>query len=256
MCKGKVGDAFDSATESLSNIDPTTSEGLTNIAGGGIIGGLTGKPQDLYYNLSGEAAQDEMDKAAAEAEAAQQDIAGIYQQQLETFKEMTSPYQKIGESFLPELQSLLSESGRSQFMENALQSQEFQNIAGAATDQLISNSAALGNRLSSGIQEEVLGTTGSLASQYAANAYSDRLNELGQGVNIGLNTLGGSLSALQSSTSGQANALGNIANINLQNANAQAAMGNPLMGLVGAGVGGLVGGPAGAGIGYQFGSTV
>ena len=37
MCGGKVGDAFDGATESLSNIDPTTSEGLTNVALGGHV---------------------------------------------------------------------------------------------------------------------------------------------------------------------------------------------------------------------------
>lgn len=242
--------------DGLSNIDPTTSEGLTNLAGGGILGGATGKPQDLYYNISGEAQKDAMDEAAEEAAVAQQEIQDVYREQLETFKEMTAPYQEVGESFLPELQNILSSSGRAKFMENALQSQEFQNIAGAATDQLISNSAALGNRLSSGIQEEVLGTTGSLASQYAANAYADRLNQLGQGVNIGLGTLGGSLSALQSSTAGQANAMGNIANINLQNANAQAAMGNPLMGLAGAGIGAWLGGPAGASVGYQVGSSV
>lgn len=241
-----------------SNIDPTTDSGLVNLIGGGILGGATGKPEEWRYKLSGEAAKDEMDEAAEDAEEVQQEIVGIYQQQLDTFKEMTAPYQEVGESFLPELQSMLSESGRADFMESALQSQEFQNIAGAATDQLISNSAALGNRLSSGIQEDVLSTTGSLASQYAANAYSDRLNQLGQGVNIGLGTLGGSLSALQSSTAGQANAMGNIANINLQNANAQAAMGNPFMGLLGAGAGALLtgGSPLGAQIGYQAGSSV
>lgn len=251
-------------TDELSKYDPTTQDGLTNLVTAPVSvpyntltgGNLSDDGSQMVDELTGKAAQDAMDEAAAEAARAQQDIAGVYQRQLDAFREMTAPYQEVGESFLPELQDLLTEGGRAGFMQRALDSNEFQNIAGAATDQLISNSAALGNRLSSGIQEEVLGTTGQLASQYASNAYSDRLNQVGQGVNIGLNTLGGSLSALQSSASGQAGALGNIANINLQNANAQAMMGNPLMGLVGAGVGGLVGGPAGAGIGYQVGSSV
>lgn len=252
MCGGKVGDAFDSGTESLSNIDPTTEEGLTNLGLGGVVGGLL----DPASALSGEDEEDAIKEAAAEAAAAQQEIAQVYRDQLAAFQEMTAPYREAGESFLPEFKNLLSTSGREKFMANALQSKEFQNIAGAATDQMISQSAALGNRLSSGIQEDVLGATGNLATQYASGAYNDRLNQLGQGVNIGLGTLGGSLSALQSSTAGQAGALGNIANINLQAANQIAAQPNMLGGLLGAGAGFLVGGPAGAGIGYNVGSNV
>jgi len=236
----------------LSNIDPTTEEGLANLGIGGIAGGLT----DPQYSLSGQEQEDAIEDAAEEAATAQAEIAQVYQNQLDAFKEMVAPYQEAGESFLPEFQNLLSTSGREEFMANALQSQEFQNIAGAATDQMISQSAALGNRLSSGIQEDVLGATGNLATQYASGAYNDRLNQLGQGVNIGLGTLGGSLSALQSSTAGQAGALGNIANINLQAANQIAAQPNMLGGLLGAGAGFLVGGPAGVGIGYNIGSNV
>lgn len=258
-------------SDAVSTLDPTANDNiwsdLDDYGAQASIGydALTGNREGgvlneigdwTDYNLGGGREREAAEEAAEEAAKAQQDIIGIYQQQLDTFKEMTAPYQEVGESFLPELQSMLSESGRADFMENALQSQEFQNIAGAATEQLVSSSAALGNRLSSGIQEDVLSTTGNLATQYAANAYNDRLNQLGQGVNIGLGTLGGSLSALQSSTAGQANALGNIANINLQAANAAAGMSNPLMGLLGAGAGALIGGPTGASIGYQVGSTI
>lgn len=279
-----MSDVRDTVSDGLSSLDPTSGDNVfsrfddtVQAAAGGdtsamvdliTLGNANMLGVDQTYDASSDAladvddaasgrdTQEAIEAAAEEAAAAQGDIASIYQQQLDTFKEMTAPYQEVGESFLPELQTMLTEGGRAGFMQRALDSQEFQNIAGAATDQLISNSAALGNRLSSGIQEDVLSTTGNLATQYAANAYNDRLNQLGQGVNIGLGTLGGSLSALQSSTAGQANALGNIANINLQAANAAAGMSNPLMGLLGAGAGALIGGPTGANIGYQVGSTV
>ena len=46
MCGGKVGGAVDKvadkAKQGLSNIDPTTSEGLSNIATGGLAGGMLG----------------------------------------------------------------------------------------------------------------------------------------------------------------------------------------------------------------------
>jgi len=243
-------------TDALSNIDPTTSEGLINVAGGGVIGGLTGKASNLYDDLSGKTAEEEAAKAAAEAVAAQQDISQLYADQYQSFIEMTAPYRTAGESFIPEFQDLLTSGGKEGYMQRALDGQEFQNIAGAATDQLVSNSAALGNRLSSGIQRDVLSNTGQLATNYANQSYQNRINELGQGINLGLGAMGTQLQGLQSTTAGQAGALGNIANINLQEANAAAMQPNMLGGLLGAGAGAFLGGPQGAMVGYNIGSNV
>lgn len=256
MCGGKVGDAFDSATESLSNIDPTTSEGLTNVALGGIAGGLADPAGWVDYNLMGGKEEEEMEEAAEEAEQQQRDMIQLYRDQYQSYLDMTAPYREAGESFLPVYQNLISAEGREQFMQDALRGQEFQNIAGAATDQLVSNAAALGNRLSSGIQEDVLSNTGQLATSYASNAYRDRINELGQGVNLGLGAMGTTLQGLNASTAGQAAGLQNIANIGLQQANAAAMQPNMLGGLLGAGAGALLGGPAGATVGYNIGSNV
>ena len=203
---GKVKDG-------LSSIDPTTDQGLTNIGLGGIVGGMTDPASALEPD-------DSLEDAAKEAAATQQEISDLYAQQYQGFLEMTAPYREAGESFLPEFQELLTSGGREGYMQRALEGQEFQNIAGAATDQLVSNSAALGNRLSSGIQRDVLSNTGQLATNYANQSYQNRLNELGQGVNLGLGAMGTQLQGLQSTTAGQAGALGNIANINLQAANA------------------------------------
>jgi len=241
---GKVKDG-------LSSIDPTTDQGLTNIGLGGIVGGMTDPASALEPD-------DSLEDAAKEAAATQQEISDLYAQQYQGFLEMTAPYREAGESFLPEFQELLTSGGREGYMQRALEGQEFQNIAGAATDQLVSNSAALGNRLSSGIQRDVLSNTGQLATNYANQSYQNRLNELGQGVNLGLGAMGTQLQGLQSTTAGQAGALGNIANINLQAANAAAMQPNMLGGLAGAGLAALIpgAGAAGIGLGYNIGSNI
>ena len=70
--------------------------------------------------------------------------------------------------------------------------------------------------------------------------------------------MGTQLQGLQNTTAGQAGALNNIANINLQAANAAAMQPNLLGGLLGAGAGALIpgAGAAGANLGYQIGSNV
>jgi len=270
---GKASDALSNLDPTSddnvwSDIDPTTGGGALNligapvtlpinaISGGNVGGSVSDSLAQLDDQISGRAQQDALDDAAEEAAAKQQEITDLYAEQYQGFLEMTAPYRKAGESFLPEFQNLISGAGREEFMQDALDSQEFQNIAGAATDQLVSNSAALGNRLSSGIQRDVLSNTGQLATNYANQAYQNRLNELGQGVNLGLGAMGTQLQGLQNTTAGQAGALNNIANINLQAANAAAMQPNLLGGLLGAGAGALFGGPAGANIGYNIGSNV
>lgn len=257
MCGGKVGDAFDSVGDTVSSLDPTASVGNAL--------NLIGAPVTLPYNAitgnnlgeqitdplaqfedyaSGRAAQEEIDEAAEEAAAQQQDMIQLYRDQYQSYLDMTAPYREAGESFLPAYQNLISAEGREQFMQDALQGQEFQNIAGAATDQLVSNAAALGNRLSSGIQEDVLSNTGQLATNYASNAYRDRINELGQGVNLGLGAMGTTLQGLNASTAGQAAGLQNIANIGMNAASARAQTPNlfssiltPIAGGIGSGIG-------------------
>jgi len=272
---GKASDALSNLDPTSddnvwSDIDPTTGGGALNligapvtlpinaISGGNVGGSVSDSLAQLDDQISGRAQQDALDDAAEDAAAKQQEITDLYAEQYQGFLEMTAPYRKAGESFLPEFQNLISGAGREEFMQDALQSQEFQNIAGAATDQLVSNSAALGNRLSSGIQRDVLSNTGQLATNYANQAYQNRLNELGQGVNLGLGAMGTQLQGLQNTTAGQAGALNNIANINLQAANAAAMQPNLLGGLLGAGVGALIpgAGAAGANIGYNIGSNV
>lgn len=264
-----MGDAVDyidptSDNNLWSDIDPTTNEGISNLITAPISipynaisgGNFYEEGSGFVDDLTGKTAEDALKDAQEEAEAKQQEITDLYAEQYQGFLDMTAPYREAGESFLPEFQELLTSGGREDYMQRALEGQEFQNIAGAATDQLVSNSAALGNRLSSGIQRDVLSNTGQLATNYANQSYQNRINELGQGVNLGLGAMGTQLQGLQSTTAGQAGALGNIANINLQAANAAAMQPNMLGGLLGAGAGALFGGPQGAMVGYNIGSNV
>ena len=253
-----------------SDIDPTTSEGLTNLVTGPIsiptllltggeknIGKKAVKAgSQLDDSLSGRAAQDKIDEAAEEAAAAQQDIISLYKEQYADYVNRAQPYANLGSDAVKQLQAFMSPDAQAQYAQEALQGQAFQNIQQAALNPLISNSAALGNRLSSGIQEDVLNTSGALATGYAQDMINQRIAQLTQGVNTGLSALSGTGSAGSAMTSGSANAMNNIANINLQAANAAAMQPNLLGGLLGAGLGGLVGGPTGAGIGYNIGSNV
>ena len=243
---------FSDFDDKLSGVDPTYDL-LTGNREGGILNTI-GDWAD--YNLLGGKEEEALEEAAEEAEAKQQEISDLYAEQYQGFLDMTAPYREAGESFLPEFQELLTSGGKEGYMQRALEGQEFQNIAGAATDQLTSNAAALGNRLSSGIQRDVLSNTGQLATNYANQSYQNRINELGQGVNLGLGAMGTQLQGLQSTTAGQAGALGNIANINLQAANAAAMQPNMLGALLGAGAGAFFGGPQGAMVGYNVGSNI
>ena len=247
-------------SDALKNIDPTTSTGLTNIGLGGVIPGLTGKPaewaDEIGYKLSGQEQQDQIEEAAEEAAAAQQDIIQLYKDQYADYISRAQPYSDLGADAVSQFQAFMSPEAQAQYAQEALQGQAFQNIQEAALNPLISNSAALGNRLSSGIQEDVLNTSGALATGYAQDMINQRIAQLTQGVNTGLSALSGTGSAGSAMTAGSANAMNNIANINLQAANAAAMQPNMLGGLVGAGLGAFIGGPTGAGIGYNIGSNI
>jgi hypothetical protein len=62
-------------SEGLSNIDPTTSEGLTNIATGGLIGGTTGVGDKLFNRKEEKPKEADSSKAAAEVAIKEYDFA-------------------------------------------------------------------------------------------------------------------------------------------------------------------------------------
>lgn len=218
--------------------------------------GIEATLDSLVGNISGETTKQQLDAAAQKAQEQQQDIVQMYREQYQSYLDRAAPYGELGESALAQFAEFMTPEAQEAYAQEVLQSDAFRNIQQAAIDPLIANSAALGNRLSSGIQRDVLDTSGALATGYAQDMINQRLAQLSQGVNTGLSALSGTGAAGNAFASGAGNAMTNMANIGLQAANAKAAMPNMLGGLVGAGIGALAGGPAGAQVGYGIGSNV
>lgn len=189
----------------LSDYDPSTSEGLTNLAtlgvGGGVndvTGGDTGSEtiQETEDFVTNQDEQDALEAAAlAQEDAAKQGIA-FAKEQYADFLGFTEPYREAGESFLPQLMEFLDPEVQEAFKAEALQSQEFQDIRGQAEDSLISNAAAFGGLRSSGTQDRLIRETSSLANQFGNQQVNNRLSQLQGGVNLGLGTLGTTISGL------------------------------------------------------------
>lgn len=220
-----LSDAKDSISNTLSDIDPTTSEGLTNIGLGGLIGGATGAPNDVLTGLddivTDQDGKEAQDAAAAEAEALAQSGIDLQAGWMDYLKGVQQPYVEAGAGFLDQLTAFLDPAEQDAFRQEALDSDGFAAISQAAMDAQISNSAALGNRLSSGIQREVLSQQGLLGQQYANSAVQDRLGQLTMGAGLGLNALGNTAPQIGGALSNIQNGYANIGAINQANAQNQ-----------------------------------
>lgn len=206
---------------SLSSLDPTTSSGLTNLAtlgvGGGVnqaLGGDSGSEviQDAEDFVTNQDEQDALEAAAlAQEDAAKQGIA-FAKDQYADFLGFTQPYRDAGESFLPQLMEFLDPEVQAAFKAEALQSQEFQDIRGQAEEGLISNAAAFGGLRSSGTQDRLIRETSNLANQFGQQQVNNRLSQLQGGVNLGLGTLGTTISGLGQAGSQVQSGIANLGN--------------------------------------------
>lgn len=215
----------------ISEYDPTSSEGLTNIGGVVLTGGLslasdvTGGDttaefvDDTADFISNKDEKEALEEAAAAQESAAEEGIAFAKEQYSDFLGFTKPYRDAGESFLPQLMEFLDPDVQEAFKAEALQSQEFQDIRGQAAESLISNAAALGGLRSSGTQDRLIRETSSLANQYGQQQVNNRLSQLQGGVNLGLGTLGTTMSGL-----GQAGNQVQSGITNLGNAQASAAI--------------------------------
>lgn len=200
----------------ISDYDPTTSDGLTNLATVGLGGGVNDAAggdttseaiagaeesikdagQDIEDFVTNQDEQDALEAAAlAQEDAAKQGIA-FAKEQYADFLGFTQPYRDAGESFLPQLMEFLDPEVQAAFKAEALQGQEFQDIRGQAEEGLISNAAAFGGLRSSGTQDRLIRETSSLANQFGQQQVNNRLSQLQGGVNLGLGTLGTTISGL------------------------------------------------------------
>lgn len=191
---------FSSISRGLSNIDPTTSEGLTNLATGGIIGGTLG-PSDALAELddaiSGQDQKDAARDAASAQESAARERLGLDTRIYEEGQAKLDPFYQKGLGTLDDYFNLISPEGADQFRSNYLQGEQFQKQLGAGLDQIASN-AAFGGALGAG---GTLKNVGDYATDQAFNlpqqALDRELGRLGAGVGIGQSAAGAQVSAGQ-----------------------------------------------------------
>jgi len=206
-------------------IDPTTKRGLGNLLTGGLSGQAevaidatkkVGRNIDDW--VSGKAQRDAARESAKGAEQQQLASAAVQRQWQEYLMGVQQPFIEASRTFLPQLTAFLDPEAQDAFRKQALESEGFQAVSDAASRGLIAQGAALGNRLSSGLQEEVLGQQGILAQQYGDAAVANRLSQLTAGAGLGLNALGQTAPQIGQAIGGIQNAYTNIGNIqsNLQ----------------------------------------
>jgi hypothetical protein len=248
---------FDKVSDFASNFDPTTTEGLLNIG----TGGLYGVGQEAYNAASegladfddyvrNEDAMDEAADAAEEAQAMQQQYIDLAREQLELYRPYQQSYLESGDQARQELLAFQDPQEQARIANEAITGDYGQSVLGAAADQLVSQGTALGNRLSSGIQRDVLGQQGALAQQIGQQAIGQREAQLGNTLARMQAGAAGTASPIQQSIGGIGSGLTNIASIGTQQAalNAQNSGINPYLNLIGSTaplLGGLFGGGGG-----------
>lgn len=202
------------------------------------ISGISGAGSKFDDWLRNEEGQQAAEEAAAAAEQAQLDANALQQQWQEYLMGVQQPYIEAGAEFLPQLTAFLDPEAQDLYRQQALESEGYKAIADAAAGGLIAQQSALGNRLSSGIQKEVLGQQGLLAQQYGDQAVANRLSQLTSGAGLGLNALGYTAPSISSSLAAQQQGLTNIGNIQSNLAAYQSQYGGitPYLGLLNAGI--------------------
>lgn len=199
----------------ISDYDPTTTSGLANIATGGLYEAQKDPVSEGWGKLTGEEQREEMeDQLRASNDAQMQQIA-FMREQYGDITEGLRPFREAGESFLPQLQEMLSPEARGDFISNYLQGDEFQQYQSQATDQLLQSAAATGGLGSSGTQDRIARESMRLGNQLGGQAYQSALGNLMTGTNLGLGTYGTQLQAQGQLNQGVNQSLGNIAQTNL-----------------------------------------
>lgn len=223
----------------VAKLDPTTGKGLTNIATGGFIGGALDPDkalQELDDKISGQDQKDAAKAALAAQEDANKQAIALARQQYEDFQAMTEPYRQAGESFLPQLTAFLDPAAQDAFRKESLNTDAFKSIIDQTTQQLAAAGSATGGLRSGNIQDAIAKSTFQQAQAYGDTAVQNRLNQLTQGVNLGLGTLGTTMSALGQAGQNVQQGVINQGNIAAQQAIASAPTGiSPWLQLAGTG---------------------
>jgi len=200
---------------SLSDFDPTTEEGLLNIGTGGLYELQKDPVSDAWGELTGEDEEKALKEQIAQQEQAQLNQLEFMKEQYGDITEGLRPYREAGESFLPQLQEMLSPEARQSFISDYLQGSEYQQLQEQASNQLLQSAAATGSLGASGTQDRLARQTLQMGNQLGGQAYNQALGNLTTGTNLGLGTFGTQLQAQGQLNQGMQSGLSNLAQLGI-----------------------------------------
>tara|TARA_R100000951_G_scaffold25817_1_gene21918 strand:- start:3163 stop:3903 length:741 start_codon:yes stop_codon:yes gene_type:complete len=188
----------------LSDFDPTTGEGLLNIAtlgqSGQIKEGLRNADEalmDFDDQISGQEEKEAAEEAAAQQETAAREALNLQERIYEEGQAKLDPFYQGGIGSLDDYLGLIDPEGAAAFKANYLEGDEFQNILEQGTNQLESNAAFSGALGSGGTLKNVADHTTDQSFNLSNQALERELGRLGQGVSLGQSAAGSQVSAGQ-----------------------------------------------------------
>jgi hypothetical protein len=191
---------FDDVSNAVAKIDPTTKSGLTNIATGGLGGGMLDPGSALQGfddTISGQAQKDAAKEAAQDKETAARESLNLQTRIYDEGQTKLDPFYQGGLGSLEDYLGLIDPEGAASFKADYLQGDEFQGILQQGTDQLASNAAFSGTLGNSGTLKYVSDYTTSQSFNLSNNALNNELSRLGMGVGLGQSAAGAQISAGQ-----------------------------------------------------------
>ncbi len=221
-----MGKVVEGVKEVGRDIDPTYSKGelgsvtkpVTDLTLLFNPEGVGDELENAYGELTGKDEEEAMKAALAEQQASQADQLAFLKEQYGDITAALSPYREAGETFLPQLQEMLSPEARSEYIANYLQGDEYQQLQQQASNQLLQSAAATGSLGASGTQDRLARQSLQMGSQLGGQAYNSALGNLLTGTNLGFGTFGTQIQAQNQLNQGTQAGLQNMGNLAFQQA--------------------------------------
>lgn len=172
----------------ISNIDPTTSSGLTNILTGGLVGGLADPDsalQSVDDAISGQQQKDDAKEAARIREQAALAGVDLSREQFESIQGKLDPFYQAGLGGLDDHARLLSQEGYDEFQANYLDSDPYKQRQGNVIGALEASKAFEGTLGSGGTAKDVGSYLNRFALDDAQREYQSRLDASSELVGLG-----------------------------------------------------------------------
>ena len=191
---------FDKIGDGLASIDPTTKEGLINLATGGLIGGAA-DPDSALQSLDDQISGQDQKEAAKDAAEAQETAAReslVLQERIyNEGQAKLDPFYQGGLGSLDDYLNLNSSEGSSKFKTDYLGGDEFASFLDQGLDSLESRAAYSGALGSGGTLKNVGKYVTDTSFDLSNQALASELGRLGSNVGLGQSAAGAQITAGQ-----------------------------------------------------------